>query len=273
MTELQIFENAELGSIRTLEVEGKPYFVGKDVAEVLGYSNTRDALLKHIDSEDKADVAIHDGRQNRNQTIINESGLYSLILSSKLPTAKKFKRWVTSEVLPAIRKTGGYVADDEKFIGAYLPNADEATRMMFKANLEAIKSLNNKVGLLEVENAQQKQIIGELKPRADYTDKILNCKGLVTITQIAKDYGMSGKKMNILLHDLGVQYKQSGQWLLYAKYHKKGYTHSKTIEITRSDGTPDITMETKWTQKGRLFIYDLLKSNGILPLIEREDVA
>jgi phage antirepressor YoqD-like protein len=84
---------------------------------------------------------------------------------------------------------------------------------------------------------------------------------------------MSGKKMNSLLHDLGVQYKQSGQWLLYAKYHKKGYTHSKTIEITRSDGTPDITMETKWTQKGRLFIYDLLKTNGILPLIERGEVA
>lgn len=274
MTDLQIFENAEFGSIRTLEVEGEPYFVGKDVAEVLGYADTNKAIAMHCDDEDKK---LNDKSSpsfgQRGATLINESGLYSLILSSKLPTAKKFKRWVTSEVLPTIRKTGGYVADDEKFIGTYLPNADEATRLMFKANLEAIKSLNNKVGLLEVENAQQKQIIGELKPRADYTDKILNCKGLVTITQIAKDYGMSGKKMNSLLHDLGVQYKQSEQWLLYAKYHKKGYTHSKTIEITRSDGTPDITMETKWTQKGRLFIYDLLKSNGILPLIEREEVA
>lgn len=139
---------------------------------------------------------------------------------------------------------------------------------MFKANLEAIKSLNNKVGLLEVENAQQKQIIGELKPRVDYTDKILNCKGLVTITQIAKDYGMSGMKMNSLLHNLGVQYKQSGQWLLYSKHHEKGYTHSKTINIVHNDGTSDSRMETKWTQKGRLFIYELLKKQNILPLIE-----
>ena len=105
---LQIFSNEQFGSIRTMELDGKPYFVGKDVAEVLGYSNTRDALGKHVDSEDKADVAIHDGRQNRNHTIINESGLYSLILSSKLPKAKEFKHWVTSEVLPAIRKTGSY---------------------------------------------------------------------------------------------------------------------------------------------------------------------
>ena len=105
---LQIFNNEQFGSIRTMELDGKPYFVGKDVAEVLGYSNTRDALGKHVDSKDKADVAIHDGRQNRNHTIINESGLYSLILSSKLPKAKEFKHWVTSEVLPAIRKTGSY---------------------------------------------------------------------------------------------------------------------------------------------------------------------
>lgn len=124
-----------------------------------------------------------------------------------------------------------------------------------------------------MEVAQQKQIIGELKPKSDYTDKILNNKGLVTISQIAKDYGMSGRRMNNLLHEFGVQYKQSGQWLLYAKYHDKGYTHSKTINITRTDGSPDVTMETKWTQKGRLFIYELLKSKSILPLIEQEKSA
>lgn len=269
MNDLQIFENAEFGSIRTLEVEGEPYFVGKDVAEVLAYNEPHKAIVRHTDEEDRTKHPILTNSGTQNSWIINESGLYSLILSSKLPTAKKFKRWVTSEVLPTIRKTGGYVADDEKFIGTYLPNADEATRLMFKANLEAIKNLNNKVGLLEVENAQQKQIIGELKPRADYTDKILNCKGLVTITQIAKDYGMSGKKMNCLLHDLGVQYKQSGQWMLYSKYHEKGYTHSRTINIVHNDGTSDSRMETKWTQKGRLFIYKLLKLQNILPLIEQ----
>ena len=119
-------------------------------------------------------------------------------------------------------------------------------------------------------NSQQKQIIGELKPKADYTDTILKNKGLVTITQIAKDYGMTGQQMNEILHDLGVQYKQSGQWLLYLKYHDKGYTHSETIPIVRKDGRADITMNTKWTQKGRLFIYALLKKHDILPLIEQE---
>lgn len=107
--ELQIFSNPEFGEVRTVNIDGEPWFVGKDVATALGYSNTRDALSKHVDDEDKNTVAFRDGIQgNPNQTVINESGLYSLVLSSKLPTAKKFKHWVTSEVLPAIRKTGGY---------------------------------------------------------------------------------------------------------------------------------------------------------------------
>ena len=110
MNHLKIW-NYEASTVRTVEIEGKIYFVGKDVAGVLGYSNTRDALAKHVDVEDKATVAIHDGSQNRNTTVINESGVYALIFGSKLPTAKKFKHWVTSEVLPSIRKTGGYGID------------------------------------------------------------------------------------------------------------------------------------------------------------------
>jgi prophage antirepressor-like protein len=111
MDELQIFENPEFGTIRSVEIESEPWLVGKDVAEALGYSNPRDALAKHVDDEDKNTVALRDGTSgNPNLTVINESGLYSLILSSKLPGAKKFKRWVTSEVLPAIRRTGGYMA-------------------------------------------------------------------------------------------------------------------------------------------------------------------
>lgn len=149
------------------------------------------------------------------------------------------------------------------------PEAVMARALQYANNqLAAITHQNQTLAL---ENAQQKQIIGELKPKADYTDIILNNKELVTISQIAKDYGMSGRAMNAKLHDLGVQYKRSGQWLLYSKYHGMGYTHSKTINITRSDGSPDVTMETKWTQKGRLFIYKLLKENGILPVIEQTE--
>ena len=126
--------------------------------------------------------------------------------------------------------------------------------------------------ILQLENAQSKQIINELKPKADYTDLILKNKGLVTITQISKDYGMSGQEMNKTLHDLKVQYKQNKQWLLYSNIQKNGYTHSETIVFKHSDGRADVNMITKWTQKGRLFLYDLLKSkNGILPLIEREE--
>lgn len=259
MNQLQIFENKEFGKIRTVEINNEPYFVGKDVADILGYSNTRDALSKHIDDEDKLTSQIATAGQNRNVIVINESGLYSLILSSKLPTAKKFKRWVTSEVLPSIRKHGMYATDE------LIANPDIAI-----AAFQALKEEREQRQLLQFECNKQKQIIGELKPKADYTDIILQSKSLVTVTQIAKDYGMSGTAMNEMLHRYGVQYKQSGQWLLYSKYHNNGFTHSETVTITRSDGRTDTVMNTKWTQKGRLFIYNLLKSYGILPVIERD---
>ena len=156
--DIQLFENTEFGELTVLTFEDGEdivWFIGKEVTTLLGYSNTRDALKKHVDDEDKNTVAIRDGNQkgNPNKVIINESGLYSLILSSKLPSAKKFKRWVTSEVLPTIRKTGGYVNNEDLFINTYLPNADEATRLMFKTQLATIKSLNDRVGELELTNA------------------------------------------------------------------------------------------------------------------------
>lgn len=135
----------------------------------------------------------------------------------------------------------------------------------------ALRIADERVSNLLLENKFKDQQIAELKPKADYTDRILQNKKLVTITQISKDYGMSGKALNDKLHQLGVQYKQSGQWLLYARYHNRGYTHSETIDITRSNGLDDTVMNTKWTQKGRLFLYDLLKKNGILPVIEKKD--
>ncbi len=143
---LQVFKNEEFGEIRTLEIDGEPYFVGKDVAEVLGYSNPRKALIDHVDEEDKMQndgVTIRDsiGRIQK-PVVINESGLYSLILSSKLPTAKKFKRWVTSEVLPTIRKTGGYVNDEDLFINTYFPFADDGTKAIFKSTLETVRKQN-----------------------------------------------------------------------------------------------------------------------------------
>lgn len=125
---------------------------------------------------------------------------------------------------------------------------------------------------LETSNLMLEQQVHELKPKADYMDSILKSKSLVSIGQIAKDYGMSAQAMNKILHELKVQYKQGEQWLLYANHHDKAYTHSNTVDIKRSDGSTDVVMNTKWRQKGRLFIYELLKSEGILPMIEREEV-
>ena len=259
------FSNKEFGNIRVVEKDNEPWFVGKDIATVLGYSNVNDAIKKHIDKEDKGVAKCDTLGGKQNLTIINESGLYSLILSSKLPGAKKFKKWVTSEVLPSIRKTGGYIPTNESMTDA---------EIMAKALLVAQKTIENKdkhIQEIKSELNIKNQVIGELKPKADYTDIILQNKGLVTITQIAKDYGMSGQELNSLLHGLKVQYKQSDQWLLYSKYQAKGYTHSETIPITRSNGIPDIKMITKWTQKGRLFLYNILKTNSILPVIEKNE--
>lgn len=157
----------------------------------------------------------------------------------------------------------------EGIIKEHIPTGKELLALaVIEANKTICELQGSNQKLLEEVNIKN-QVIGELKPRADYTDKILKNPGLVTITQIAKDYGMSGQEMNRKLHELGIQFKQSGQWLLYSKYHRLGYTHSETVDITRSDGRPDINMNTKWTQKGRLFLYNRLKEERILPLIEQ----
>lgn len=145
MEEIKVFENKDFGKVRTIINDSEPWFVGKDVANILGYKDTSDALKKHVENEDKLTRRFADSGQNRLMYIINESGLYSLILSSKLPSAKKFKHWVTSEVLPTIRKTGGYVANEELFVNTYLPNADSATKELFKLNLQTIRQLNEKI--------------------------------------------------------------------------------------------------------------------------------
>ena len=268
MNELQIFKNPAFGEIRTTVINDEPYFVGKDVATALGYSNASKAVMVHVDDDDKHKEMLKADSQNGNvvtqTTFINESGVYSLILSSKLPTVKKFKRWVTSEVLPAIRKHGGYLTPEK--VEEALLNPDTLIRLA--TELKEERALRKAA---ELDAASAKQLIGELKPKADYTDRILSSKGTVPTTAIAKDYGMSAKTMNKLLHDLKVQYKIGKQWFLYAKYQDKSYTHSKTFDFVHTDGRPDTNMQTEWTQKGRLFLYELLKKNGILPTIERSD--
>lgn len=255
----QIF-NFEQNEVRTVLVNDEPYFVGKDVAEILGYSKPRNAISTHVDEEDKQDAPIQGGLGGKQKmTIINESGLYSLILKSKLPSAKKFKRWVTSEVLPAIRKHGGYLTPEK--VEEALLNPDTIIQL-------ATQLKEERTGRLIAE-----QKIAEYEPKISYLDSILSSTDSVTISQIAADYGMSPQQMNKLLHKLGVQKKVGNQWLLCKKHMNQGYTKSHTTEIPKADGGTKIVMNTKWTQKGRLFIYELLKKESYYPQMDLEEIG
>lgn len=262
MDELQIFNNEEFGDVRVVMINEDPWLVGKEIAEILGYKNTRDALAAHVDEEDK--VVIQKSEiatleiPNRGLTMINESGLYSLILSSKLPSAKRFKRWVTSEVLPSIRKRGIY--GTEETIDRMIADPEWGIRLLteYKEEKQRNKELTEQI-------AVQNQQIQEMSPKATYYDVVLQSPNLVTTSEISKDYGMSAKEFNKMLHKFGVQYKMSNKiWLLYSKYQDKGYTKTKTS----IDKNGQSHTWTNWTQPGRLFLYELLKSKGILPAIE-----
>ena len=194
----QIFKSKEFGQIRTCMMDGETYFGGKDVASALGYKNTKDALMRHVDEDDKRGSGITTPLGIQQATIINESGLYSLILSSKLESAKRFKRWVTSEVLPAIRKNGRY-------------ELEQQNSQLCKQNR-----------LLESRNTLLEEITAQQKPLTDYARTILSSTQTVTVTQIAQDYGFSPIRFNELLFQLHIQHKVGGQWILYIPYLNKG---------------------------------------------------
>lgn len=264
MNELQIFENADFGSVRTLMINAAPYFVGKDVADILGYQNGSRDINRHVDEEDRRKEMLFDGNQDKETILINESGLYSLILSSKMPNAKKFKHWVTAEVLPSIRKTGGYIVGQEQLTDAEL---------MAKALMVAQKTIEartEEVRSLQMLNAVQQQQIAELNPKATYYDLVLQCPDLISVTEIAKDYGKSAKWLNKILSENKVQYKQRGVWLLYQKYAEKGYTSTKKEPFIDAKGIQHTKPHTYWTQKGRLFLYEFLKGLGYLPIVEQQ---
>ena len=241
----------------------EPVVSARELHKALGVShrfndwmNTNKKLF--IENEDYTTVPVLVEVQNNGGIQTRKLNDYLL----KIETAKHFCMMSRTEKGKEIRQ---YFIDVEK---AYNSPEQIMSRALKLADKTIAKLTGENQKLIEEVNVKN-QVIGELKPKADYTDKILQNKGLVTITQIAKDYGMTGQEMNRKLHELGIQFKQSDQWLLYRKYQGLGYTHSETVDITRADGRPDIKMNTKWTQKGRLFLYNKLKEIGIIPAIER----
>ena len=254
--ELINFHHEMFGDIRAIEKDGEPWFVGKDVAVALGYKDTVNALKAHVDEEDKMGWRITTpSRGEQNATIINESGLYSLVLCSKLPQAKVFKHLVTAEVLPSIRRHGAYATAPtiEKIIASP------------EFGIALLKNLQQEQNM----RREAEQRVRKLQPLADYTALILACPETVSVSQVAQDYGMSAVAFNRILNRAGIQYSVGGQWVLYAAYKNRGLVQSYTFNYRHTDGTDGCRMYTRWTQRGRLFLYDILKKMGIIPMIEK----
>ena len=260
-TKVTVFQNRQFGEVRTIMRDGEPWFVAADVCRALEVNNSRDAVAR-LDGDEKTAVDLTDTSSNgviqkRAMTLVSESGLYSLVLGSRKPEARLFKHWITHEVLPALEKHGVYA------INQLLDNPD-----LLIASLQKLKAERERANHAEELAAAQGLLIEEMEPKATYYDLVLSSTNAVPITMIAKDYGLSAIKLNQILHDLGVQYKLDGTWILYQDYADCGYTKTQTHAISEDKSV----IHTCWTQKGRLFIYDLLKNErDLLPLMERDE--
>ena len=257
---IQIFNNEELGTIRIMGTPDAPLFCLGDVCKMLGLrqGHVRERLDDGVVSTEPILDSL--GREQV-ANFVTEDGLYDVILDSRKSEAKRFRKWVTSEVLPTIRKHGAYMTKDA--LERAITEPDFLIQLATTLKEEKAKRLE-----AEQQCEAQKQIIGEMEKKVSYLDLILSSTSTMTITQIAQDYGMSGQRMNKLLHGLRIQYKVGDQWILYAEYKDKCYVSSETIHFVTSEGIPCTTLNTKWTQKGRLFLYDILKKEGILPKME-----
>lgn len=267
---IQVFQNEQFGEIRTVNYNGEPWFVAKDVCDILGISNPTDALNKGLEDFERARFNL--GRQGE-ANIISESGFYTLVLRSRKSIAKPFRLWVTQEVLPQIRKTGGYIPTTINAV----PMTDE--QIMAQALIIAQKTIETRnqeiaaakqaIAQKDCELVKANDKINIMEPKADYYDTVLRAEGLITISCIADDYGISGKAMNQLLHEWGIQYKRGKKWYLYDKYKGLGYIGNSTYDGTHTDGTPATFTNMMWTELGRKFIHGEMKSHGYLTVAEQ----
>lgn len=263
--------NKELKIINEQEILGKdfkiygsidePLFLAKDVADWIEYDKSSiNKMLNKVDEDEKVRNIVPTLGGAQEMWLLTENGLYEVLMQSRKSIAKTFKKEV-KKILKQIRQTGGYIP---MTTAQAKPMSD--AEIMASALLIAQKTIEARDKALTTANDTIKQ----LKPKADYTDMVLQSKGLLNVTQIAQDYGMSAVAFNKLLEELGIQYrdKRTGQWILYSKYKKLGWVGSTSTNITRSDGTPDVAVHTKWTQTGRLGIYEILKKKGYIPIME-----
>lgn len=261
---IQIFNNEELGTIRIVGTSDAPQFCLSDICKILGLQAA--AVTRRLEKDVISSHTLLTSGGYQVLNFVTEDGLYDVILDSRKPEAKRFRKWVTSEVLPTIRKHGAYMTKDT--LERAIAEPDFLIQLATTLKEEKAKRLE-----AEQQCEAQKQIIGEMEKKVSYLDLILSSTSTMTITQIAQDYGMSGQRMNKLLHGLRIQYKVGEQWILYAEYKDKCYVSSETIHFMTNEGVPCTTLNTKWTQKGRLFLYDILKKEGILPKMEWAEKA
>lgn len=264
MNELQNFNFNNL-PVRTVLIDDEPWFVGKDVADILEYSDTQ-AMTRRLDFEDIKSYTDKSSGQGRQVKIINESGLYEAIIGSKKKEVKPFKRWITHEVLPTIRKHGAYMTDAK--LEEVLLNPDTLISLATQLKEERQARLG-----LEKENSQLNLELAAATEKTTYLDLILESPDDILITQIAQDYGFSAVKFNRILNELRIQRKVNKQWVLYSRYMGKGYIGSRTQNYVDSKGQERTSITTTWKQKGRKFLYETLKKHGYLPLVEQDDLA
>lgn len=245
---IKIFENKEFGSVRTVITDGEPWFVGKDVAVILGYSKPRNAIAAHVDCEDKKDALIQgDLGGTQKMTVINESGLYSLIISSKMPKARDFKRWVTSEILPTIRRTGGYVADEDMFIENYLPFLDEPYQNLFRLQMMAINQLNERI--------RHDQPLVEFANQVSNTENLIDMNAMAKLV-VQKNIPIGRNRLFRWLRENGIL--MSGN-LPYQKFIDRGYFAVKE-SVFETDSFSKTYQQTFVTGKGQQYIIGRLKN-------------
>lgn len=263
--DIQIFNNPKFGQIRMTGTSDEPLFCLADVCKAVELTNPS-SVKARLDSDDMQLVDLHALNYpmvgNSMATFVNETGFYEVLLFSSSLKVKPFRKWITHEILPSIRKHGAYMTEDA--LSRAITEPDFLIQLATALKEEKKKRLS-----VELVCEEQKEQIENLNKKVSYLDLILASTNTVAITQIAQDYGMSGYAFNKLLRRIGVQYKVGTQWILYAKYKDKTYVSSETIHFTRSDGTQYTTLNTKWTQKGRLFLYEELKKHNIIPTIEK----